>query len=68
MGLSSEDMIQAVHALHMLSGELDRAPDSPLVANISEFLNANAEAQQWRAPAFALGFDKLVHQAALKSR
>jgi len=68
MGLSSEDMIRAVYALQMLCGELDRAPDSRLVANILEFLNANAEAQQWRAPAFALGFDELVHQAALKSR
>jgi hypothetical protein len=68
MGLTNEDLIQTSHALHMLRGELDRAPNSPLVTEIWAFLNANAEAEQWRAPAFGPGFDKLVHQVALKSR
>jgi hypothetical protein len=61
-------IVAAAHALHMLRGELDRVPDSPLVADILEILTANAEPEQWRAPAFAPGFDKLAHQAALKSQ
>jgi hypothetical protein len=60
--------VEAFHALHMLKGELDRAPDSPLVKQISDFLNDNFDTEKWRAPAFTPGFDKLVHQVALKSR
>jgi hypothetical protein len=60
--------VEAFHALHMLKGELDRAPDSPLVKQISDFLNDNFEAEKWRAPAFTPEFDKLVHQVVLKSR
>ncbi len=66
--ISEARTVKAAHALHMLRGVLDRAPDSPLATEISEYLNANNEAQQWRADAFVLGFDKLAHQAALKSR
>jgi hypothetical protein len=69
MGMMTEARVhESAHALHMLRGELDRAPDLPLVTEISEYLNANKEAQQWRADAFASGFDKLAHQAGLKSR
>jgi hypothetical protein len=68
-GLSdSEAAVEMSHALHMLRGELDRAPNSPLVADIWAYLDANAEAEQWRAAAFVPGFDNLVHQVALKSR
>jgi hypothetical protein len=68
MGLTNEDIFRASHALQMLCGELDRAPDSPLITEISKYLSANQEAQQWRADAFVPGFDKLAHQAALKAR
>lgn len=59
--------VEASHSLHMLRGELDRAPDSPLVNQITDFLIDNFEAEKWRAPAFTLEFDKLVHQV-VKSR
>jgi hypothetical protein len=69
MGMMTEARVhEAAHALHMLHGELDRAPDSPLVAEISEYLNANPNAEQWRAPEFAEKFDKFAHEAASKSR
>jgi hypothetical protein len=64
----SEAAVEVSHTLHMLRGELDRAPNSPLVADIWAYLDANAEAEQWRAAAFVPGFDNLVHQVALKSR
>jgi hypothetical protein len=49
-GLSgSEAALETAHALHMLRGELDRAPDSPLVTEVSDFLNANPTAEQRRA-------------------
>jgi len=67
-GVSLEMLVEVVHALHMLRGELDRAPDSPLLIKISDLLNANPEAEQWRAPAFEEQFDKVAHEAALKSR
>jgi len=68
-GLSdSETAVEVSHALHMLRSELDRAPNSPLVADIWAYLAANAEAEQWRAAAFVPGFDNLVHQVVLKSR
>jgi len=68
MGLTNADVIQAAHAVHMLRGELDRAPDSRLVTEISEYLSANKDTQQWRADAFVPGLDKLAHQVALKTR
>ena len=68
MGLPNENVIQAAHALHMLRGELDRVPDSPLVAEITNYMEDNSEAQQWRAAQFIPGFDHLAHQVALKAR
>lgn len=67
-GIYPENVVEAAHSLHMLRGELDRAPDSPLVAQIAELLNANPSPEQWRADEFAPKFDKLAHEAALKSR
>jgi hypothetical protein len=67
-GVSSESVLEAAHALHMLRAELDRAPVSPLVTQLSGFLNANFEAEKWRAPAFTVAFDNYAHEAALKSR
>jgi hypothetical protein len=68
-GLSgSEAALETAHALHMLHGELDRASDSPLVTEISDFLNANSNVVQWRAAAFAPIFDELAQQVARKSQ
>ena len=67
-GVSSESVLETAHALHMLRAELDRAPNSPLVVQISDFLNANFDAAKWRAPEFAKSFDQYAQQAALKSR
>lgn len=49
--LESEAAVEVSHTLHMLRGELDRAPNSPLVADIWAYLDANVEAEQWRAVA-----------------
>jgi hypothetical protein len=68
LGLSNEDMVQAAHARYMLRGELDRAPNSPLVKQIVDLLDANVEIEKWRAAAFTGEFDKFVQQVALKSR
>jgi hypothetical protein len=68
-GLSgSEAALEASHALHMLRGELDRAPDSPLVTKIHEHLMANFPAEQWRAPQFVEKFDEYAHEVAKKTQ
>lgn len=60
--------LEALEALYKIKGQLDRTPDSPLVIEIANFLDDNGEADKWRADAFTEGFDKFVHEAALRSR
>ena len=59
---------EAIEALYKIKGQLDRTPDSPLVIEIANFLDDHEEAEKWRSDAFAEGFDKFVHEAALRSR
>jgi|SRR5208337_3475752 len=67
-GLSTEDFILAANALHMLQGELDRAPESPLVTEIFEYVKANSEPVRWTNEAFAAPFDDLARRVASESR
>jgi hypothetical protein len=63
-----EAAIEAMEALHNIRGQLDRAPDSPLVTEIVSFLDDNLTADKWRAADFTATFDKFVREAALKAR
>ena len=58
----------AALALNNIRGQLDRTPDSPLVTEITDFLEDNLTAAKWRANDFIGPFDKFAHEAALKAR
>ena len=60
--------LQAFEALYSIKGQLDRTPDSPLVTEITNFLEDNSSADKWRANDFTEPFDRLAHEAALKTR
>ena len=60
--------LETFEALHNLKGQLDRTPDSPLVIEITNFLDDNSSVEKWRADDFAARFDVFAHEAALKAR
>jgi hypothetical protein len=55
--------IDAFSALYHLRGQLDRV-ESPLATEISNFLQGNWQAAQWRSAPFTEPFDKYAHEAA----